>query len=185
MKFGYFDDKAREYVIERPDTPRSWANYLGSTEYGAIITNNGGGYSFHMSAAQGRLMRLRFDDVPDRPAGPVYLPPRQGIRRLLVQRLAARRQTARPVQNHLPARHRLHHHQFPVFQDRNGNHLFRSAGQTFRMLAAESHESRRRQKKPEPVHLCRIPELRACLQRFPQPAILARHREDGFRGRHH
>ena len=29
MKFGYFDDKAKEYVIERPDTPRSWSNYLG------------------------------------------------------------------------------------------------------------------------------------------------------------
>ncbi|MGB7748388.1 MAG: N,N'-diacetylchitobiose phosphorylase, partial [Verrucomicrobiia bacterium] len=74
MKFGYFDDQAKEYVIERPDTPRSWANYLGSKEYGAIITNNGGGYSFHMSAAQGRLMRLRFDDVPtDQPGRYIYL----------------------------------------------------------------------------------------------------------------
>jgi cellobiose phosphorylase len=74
MRFGYFDDIAREYVIERPDTPRSWANYLGSTEYGAIITNNAGGYSFHRSAAQGRLMRLRFDDVPaDQPGRYVYI----------------------------------------------------------------------------------------------------------------
>ena len=55
MQFGYFDDKNKEYVIERPDTPRSWSNYLGSTEYGAIITNNAGGYSFYKSAAQGRF----------------------------------------------------------------------------------------------------------------------------------
>jgi N,N'-diacetylchitobiose phosphorylase len=74
MRFGYFDDANKEYVIERPDTPRSWANYLGSTEYGAIITNNAGGYSFFTSAAQGRLTRLRFDDVPvDQPGRYIYL----------------------------------------------------------------------------------------------------------------
>ncbi len=74
MRFGYFDDKAKEYVIEKPDTPRSWANYLGSTEYGAIITNNAGGYSFFTSAAQGRLTRLRFDDVPlDQPGRYIYI----------------------------------------------------------------------------------------------------------------
>jgi cellobiose phosphorylase len=78
MRFGYFDDRAKEYVIERPDTPRSWANYLGSTEYGAIITNNAGGYSFYMSAAQGRLTRLRFDDVPiDQPGRYIYVRDKQ------------------------------------------------------------------------------------------------------------
>ncbi|MGB7582343.1 MAG: hypothetical protein WBL85_07865 [Sedimentisphaerales bacterium] len=78
MRFGYFDDKAKEYVIERPDTPRSWANYLGSTEYGAIITNNAGGYSFYASAAQGRLTRLRFDDVPiDQPGRYIYVRDKQ------------------------------------------------------------------------------------------------------------
>ncbi|MDD5327020.1 MAG: N,N'-diacetylchitobiose phosphorylase [Phycisphaerae bacterium] len=74
MRFGHFDDKAKEYVIDRPDTPRSWGNYLGSTEYGAIITNNAGGYSFFASAAQGRLTRLRFDDVPtDQPGRYIYI----------------------------------------------------------------------------------------------------------------
>jgi N,N'-diacetylchitobiose phosphorylase len=58
MQYGHFDDKKKEYVIDRPDTPKSWSNYLGSTEYGAIITNNAGGYSFYKSAAQGRFMRL-------------------------------------------------------------------------------------------------------------------------------
>lgn len=74
MQYGHFDDKAKEYVIDRPDTPRSWANYLGSTEYGAIITQNAGGYSFFTSAAQGRLTRLRFDDVPlDQPGRYIYI----------------------------------------------------------------------------------------------------------------
>ena len=74
MQYGYFDDINKEYVIERPDTPRSWSNYLGSTEYGAIITNNAGGYSFYQSAAQGRFMRLRFNAIPmDQPGRYFYI----------------------------------------------------------------------------------------------------------------
>ncbi|MBN1953052.1 MAG: hypothetical protein JW801_17740 [Bacteroidales bacterium] len=74
MQYGYFDDKKREYVIERPDTPESWSNYLGSTEYGAIITNNAGGYSFFNSAADGRFMRLRPNTIPmDQPGRYIYL----------------------------------------------------------------------------------------------------------------
>jgi N,N'-diacetylchitobiose phosphorylase len=69
MKYGYFDDKNKEYVVERPDTPASWTNYLGDTNYGAIITNNAGGYSFYKSAAQGRFTRMRFNSVPMDQAG--------------------------------------------------------------------------------------------------------------------
>ena len=68
MKFGHFDDNNREYVITRPDTPRPWANYLGSTEYGALISNNAGGYSFVKSGANGRILRYIFNrnDMPGR-----------------------------------------------------------------------------------------------------------------------
>jgi cellobiose phosphorylase len=74
MQYGHFDDDNKEYVITRPDTPKSWSNYLGTTEYGAIITNNAGGYSFYQSAAQGRFLRLRFNSVPmDQPGRYIYL----------------------------------------------------------------------------------------------------------------
>ncbi len=74
MKYGFFDDEAKEYVITRPDTPTSWSNYLGSTEYGAVITNNAGGYGFYRSGAQGRFMRLLFNAVPmDQPGRYFYL----------------------------------------------------------------------------------------------------------------
>jgi N,N'-diacetylchitobiose phosphorylase len=74
MQYGYFDDPAKEYVITRPDTPQSWSNYLGSTEYGAIITNNAGGYGFYQSGARGRFLRLRFNSVPmDQPGRYFYL----------------------------------------------------------------------------------------------------------------
>lgn len=74
MQYGYFDDRAKEYVITRPNTPTSWSNYLGSTRYGAVITNNAGGYGFYKSGAQGRFMRLRFNSVPmDQPGRYFYL----------------------------------------------------------------------------------------------------------------
>lgn len=74
MQYGYFDDEAKEYVVTRPDTPTSWSNYLGSTEYGAVITNNAGGYGFYKSGAQGRFMRLRFNSIPmDQPGRYFYL----------------------------------------------------------------------------------------------------------------
>ena len=68
MNYGYFDEKNREYVITRPDTPAPWCNYLGSPEYGAIISNNAGGYSFVKSGANGRILRYHFnsDDTPGR-----------------------------------------------------------------------------------------------------------------------
>jgi N,N'-diacetylchitobiose phosphorylase len=74
MQYGYFDDDNKEYVIEWQNTPKSWSNYLGSTEYGAIITNNAGGYSFLKSSAQGRFMRLRFNSIPmDQPGRYIYI----------------------------------------------------------------------------------------------------------------
>jgi N,N'-diacetylchitobiose phosphorylase len=78
MEYGHFDDKAKEYVITRPDTPQSWSNYLGSTEYGAIITNNAGGYGFYQSGARGRFLRLHFNSVPmDQPGRYFYLRDRE------------------------------------------------------------------------------------------------------------
>lgn len=72
MQYGHFDDRAREYVIDRPDTPAPWANYLGSPAYGAIITGNAGGYSFVQSGANGRIMRYHFND-DDTPGRYIYL----------------------------------------------------------------------------------------------------------------
>lgn len=64
MRFGHFDHERREYVIERPDTPRPWSNYLGNRDYGGIITNHAGGYSFTRSPAEGRILRFRYNASP-------------------------------------------------------------------------------------------------------------------------
>ena len=72
MQYGYFDETKKEYVINKPDTPAPWANYLGSPEYGAIISNNAGGYSFEKSGANGRILRYVFNSF-DQPGRYIYL----------------------------------------------------------------------------------------------------------------
>ena len=72
MNYGYFDNKNREYIITRPDTPAPWVNYLGSPEYGAIISNNAGGYSFAKSGANGRILRYIFNQF-DQPGRYLYI----------------------------------------------------------------------------------------------------------------
>ncbi|MGZ4410866.1 MAG: GH36-type glycosyl hydrolase domain-containing protein [Gaiellaceae bacterium] len=64
MRFGHFDDAAREYVITRPDTPLPWINYLGSEDYFGIISNTAGGYSFYRDARLRRLTRYRYNSAP-------------------------------------------------------------------------------------------------------------------------
>ncbi|HAG68755.1 MAG TPA: glycosyl transferase, partial [Lachnospiraceae bacterium] len=64
MKFGYFDDDNREYVITTPKTPLPWINYLGCRDFFSLISNTCGGYSFYRDAKLLRLTRYRYNDVP-------------------------------------------------------------------------------------------------------------------------
>jgi len=64
MKYGFFDDANREYVINTPKTPYPWINYLGSQEYFALISNTAGGYSFYKDARLRRITRYRYNNVP-------------------------------------------------------------------------------------------------------------------------
>jgi cellobiose phosphorylase len=64
MKFGHFDDEAREYVIETPVTPYPWINYLGSEDFFSLISHTAGGYTFYKDAKMRRLTRYRYNDIP-------------------------------------------------------------------------------------------------------------------------
>ena len=64
MKFGYFDDANREYVITTPKTPLPWINYLGCNEFFSLISNTQGGYTFYKDAKLLRLTRYRYNNVP-------------------------------------------------------------------------------------------------------------------------
>jgi len=64
MEYGHFDDRNREYVITKPDTPLPWINYLGTEEYFGLISNTAGGCSFHRDPRLRRLTRYRYNNVP-------------------------------------------------------------------------------------------------------------------------
>ena len=64
MKFGYFDDRNKEYVITTPQTPLPWINYLGSEDFFSLVSNTAGGYSFYRDARMRRLTRYRYNNSP-------------------------------------------------------------------------------------------------------------------------
>lgn len=64
MKYGYFDDSRREYVITDPRTPFPWINYLGTEDFFGLISNTAGGYTFCKDAKFRRLTRYRYNGVP-------------------------------------------------------------------------------------------------------------------------
>lgn len=64
MKYGYFDDKNREYVINTPRTPLPWINYLGTNGFFSLISNTAGGYCFYKDAKHRRILRYRYNNVP-------------------------------------------------------------------------------------------------------------------------
>ncbi|GAB2454094.1 GH36-type glycosyl hydrolase domain-containing protein [Xylanimonas ulmi] len=64
MRYGHFDDSAREYVITTPHTPYPWINYLGSEQFFSLLSHQAGGYSFYRDAKLRRLTRYRYNNIP-------------------------------------------------------------------------------------------------------------------------
>ncbi len=64
MRYGFFNDTAREYVITTPKTPLPWINYLGSRDFFRLISNTAGGYCFYKDAKLLRLTRYRYNENP-------------------------------------------------------------------------------------------------------------------------
>ena len=74
MRYGYFDNERREYVIDRVDLPTSWTNYLGVEDMAAVVNHTAGGYCFYRTPEYHRISRFRGNGVPmDRPGFYVYL----------------------------------------------------------------------------------------------------------------
>lgn len=72
MKYGFFDDTNREYVITSPKTPFPWINYLGNKDFFGLISNTAGGYTFYKDAKFRRLTRYRYNNVPVDMGGRYY-----------------------------------------------------------------------------------------------------------------
>lgn len=72
MKYGYFNDEQKEYVITTPKTPLPWINYLGNENFFSLISNTCGGYSFYKDAKLLRLTRYRYNNIPADTNGKYY-----------------------------------------------------------------------------------------------------------------
>jgi len=72
MRYGHFDDEAREYVISTPRTPHPWINYVGTERLFGLVSNTGGGYTFYRDARLRRLTRYRYNNVPADAGGRYY-----------------------------------------------------------------------------------------------------------------
>ncbi|MFP3090127.1 N,N'-diacetylchitobiose phosphorylase [Treponema sp. TIM-1] len=74
MRYGYFDNERREYVINRVDVPVSWTNYIGIRDMCGVFNHTAGGYLFYKSPEYHRISRFRPNGVPlDRPGHYVYI----------------------------------------------------------------------------------------------------------------
>jgi cellobiose phosphorylase len=63
--YGHFSEDGREYVITRPDTPRPWVNVICPGDYGLVVSQAGGGYSWKTHATLNRVTRWEQDLVRD------------------------------------------------------------------------------------------------------------------------
>ncbi len=74
MKYGYFDNINREYVIDKVNLPTSWTNYLGIKDLCAVVNHTAGGYMFYKTPEYHRITRFRANAIPmDRPGHYVYI----------------------------------------------------------------------------------------------------------------
>jgi cellobiose phosphorylase len=63
--YGHFADAGRAYIITNPATPMPWCNVICNGRYGLVVSQNGGGFSWHDDAQHNVLTRWEMDLVRD------------------------------------------------------------------------------------------------------------------------
>lgn len=64
-KYGYFTDNGDEYVIKTYKTPKPWINVISNGNYGLVISQTGGGFSWLDHSEFNRLNRWHQDLIKD------------------------------------------------------------------------------------------------------------------------
>jgi cellobiose phosphorylase len=65
MKYGYFDDPAKEYIITDPRTPTKWINYIGTLAFGGFVDHTGGALLCAGDPSLNRILKY----IPQLPSG--------------------------------------------------------------------------------------------------------------------
>jgi cyclic beta-1,2-glucan synthetase len=74
--WGGFHPDGREYVIHLEPgaaTPAPWCNVIANEEFGCVVTESGGGFSWAVNSGENRLTPWSNDPVSDRPGEALYL----------------------------------------------------------------------------------------------------------------
>ena len=64
-KYGHFSDDGNEYIINTHQTPKPWVNVISNGDYGLVISQAGGGFSWLTHSEFNRLNRWHQDLVQD------------------------------------------------------------------------------------------------------------------------
>lgn len=64
MKYGYFDNENKEYVITNPKTPTKWINYVGGLDFGGFVDHTGGSLICKGDPALNRIVKY-IPQLPD------------------------------------------------------------------------------------------------------------------------
>lgn len=64
MRYGYFDDGKREYMITNPKTPVKWINYIGNLQFGGFVDHTGGSLICKDDPAVNRIVKY-IPQMPD------------------------------------------------------------------------------------------------------------------------
>lgn len=64
-KYGMFSPGGDEYIIKDPKTPKPWINVISNGDYGLVISQAGGGFSFKTHSEFNRITRWHQDLIKD------------------------------------------------------------------------------------------------------------------------
>lgn len=73
MRYGYFDNNRREYVIDRVDVPVPWTNYIGLKDFYGVFDHTAAGYVLYQSSEYHRISRFRPNGPMEGPGHYVYI----------------------------------------------------------------------------------------------------------------
>lgn len=72
-KYGYFSEDGNEYIIKDYKTPKPWINVITNGDYGLVISQTGGGFSWLTHSEFNRVTRWHQDLIQDNWGKYIYI----------------------------------------------------------------------------------------------------------------
>ena len=72
-EYGKFSEDGKEFTIKTMDTPMPWSNVIANEEFGSVITNNFGGFTYAHNSREFKLTSWSNDPVVDPPSESIFI----------------------------------------------------------------------------------------------------------------